>query len=65
MKDFQQFLAQQQTRRAFLGRTAHGVGKLALASLMSPFLFAVASEPRKSDRWTGVVASGRPNALSG
>jgi len=29
--DVTQFFAQQQTRRAFLGRTAHGVGKVALA----------------------------------
>src|SRR6187401_2520544 len=54
--DFQQFLAQQQTRRAFLGRAAHGVGKVALASLMSPAFLAAAAEAKKnSDRWTGVV----------
>src|SRR5947199_10460292 len=48
-------LAQQQTRRAFLGRSAHGVGKLALASLLSPSLFsAFAAESAKS-KYTGVV----------
>src|SRR5688500_18880322 len=46
-------LAQQQTRRAFLGRTAHGVGKLALASLLSPAMLpALAAEKSK---FTGVV----------
>src|SRR6187551_3303395 len=54
--DFQQYLAQQQTRRAFLGRAAHGVGKVALASLMSPAFLAAAAEAKKnSDKWTGVV----------
>src|SRR5204863_5564503 len=48
-------LAQQQTRRAFLGRTAHGVGKLALASLFSPALIsAIAAEQSKS-KYSGVV----------
>jgi hypothetical protein len=50
-----QFLGQQQTRRAFLGRTAHGVGKLGLASLITPALFAAAEEKKKKDKWTGVV----------
>src|SRR5437868_11299663 len=53
--ELSQFLAQQQTRRAFLGRTAHGVGKVALASLMSPAFLAAAAEARKNEKWTGVV----------
>jgi hypothetical protein len=36
-----QYAAQQQTRRAFLGRAAHGVGKAALASLLSPAMAKV------------------------
>src|SRR5215470_13729798 len=56
--EFRQFLAQQQTRRAFLGRTAQGVGGLALASLLNPAMLAAAATatttPRK-DRWPGVV----------
>lgn len=38
--EFSTYLAQQQTRRAFLGRAAHGVGKVALASLMGSALAA-------------------------
>jgi hypothetical protein len=54
--DYQSFLAQQQTRRVFLGRAAQGVGKIALASLVSPhFLAAAAAEARQNDKWTGVV----------
>ena len=34
--EFRRFRAQQLTRRAFLGRSAQGVGAVALASLMSP-----------------------------
>lgn len=49
-----QFLAQQQTRRAFLGRSAHGIGKLGLASLIAPALFA-AEQSAKKDKYTGVV----------
>src|SRR3954466_2967811 len=48
-------LAQQQTRRAFLGRAAHGVGKMALASLLSPALMsAIAAEQSKS-KYNGMV----------
>src|SRR4051794_6219874 len=36
MDPLQQFRAQQMTRRTFLGRTAHGVGMLALGSLINP-----------------------------
>ena len=53
--DFRQYRAQQQTRRAFLGRAAQGVGKLALASLLNPaLLYAAANSPAR-DKWPGVV----------
>ena len=42
-----------QTRRAFLGRAAAGVGGVALASLLNPRLFA--DEPPKPGRYLGVV----------
>src|SRR5947209_63152 len=42
------------TRRTFLGRTAYGLGSLALASLLNPKLRA--GEPTAADsRWQGVV----------
>ena len=41
--EIRQFLRQQQTRRTFLGRAAQGVGKAALASLLSPTLWAAAN----------------------
>ena len=41
--DLRQFRAQQQTRRAFLGRAAQGVGKIALASLLNPALLSLAA----------------------
>ena len=50
--ELKQFFAQQQTRRSFLGRASQGVGKLALASLMSPVLYAAA---KATERGTGVV----------
>jgi hypothetical protein len=47
------------SRRVFLGRSAQGVGKIALASLISPSLLSAAlaatPEAKKKDRWTGVV----------
>ncbi|HSU55513.1 MAG TPA: DUF1501 domain-containing protein [Candidatus Dormibacteraeota bacterium] len=48
------------SRRTFLTKTAHGVGKIALASLLSPSLLsaafaATASKPGSKDKWTGVV----------
>ena len=47
------------SRRTFLSRAAHGVGKVALASLLSPSLFsaalAAASKSPSTDKWTGVV----------
>src|SRR5512132_3191799 len=54
--EIRQFLSQRQTRRAFLGRTAQGVGGLALASLIHPVLWraALADTPKK-EKWTGVV----------
>lgn len=44
-------------RRAFLGRASHGVGLLALASLIHPALLRAASSKSQAnkDRWTGVV----------
>jgi hypothetical protein len=47
-------------RRVFLGRTARGIGSVALASLMNPGLLtaavtAAASRGPKAQRWTGVV----------
>src|SRR5208282_4590331 len=50
--ELQQFLAQRQTRRAFLGRTSQGVGALALASLLHPALLAAAGGKNK---WTGAA----------
>ena len=54
--DLQQFRAQQQTRRAFLGRAAQGVGKLALASLLNPALLTWATEAQPRKSWRGVLA---------
>lgn len=53
--ELQQFLAQRQTRRAFLGRTAQGVGALALASLLNPAVLSAASSATRKEKWTGVV----------
>jgi hypothetical protein len=53
--ELQQFLAQRQTRRAFLGRASHGVGGLALASLLSPALLSAVTAATGKDKWTGVV----------
>src|SRR5262245_52469721 len=53
--DFRQFLAQQQTRRAFLGRTAQGVGKIALGSLLFPAIARVALANKPQKPWMGVV----------
>jgi len=44
--------AQALTRRAFLGRSATGIGSLALGSLLDPRLFATAPSP---DRWPGAI----------
>ncbi|HWF20127.1 MAG TPA: DUF1501 domain-containing protein, partial [Verrucomicrobiae bacterium] len=52
--ELQQFLSQRQTRRTFLGRTAQGVGALALASLLNPSLLAAAAGSR-NDKWSGIV----------
>ena len=44
------------TRRQFLGRTATGIGSMALASLLNPSaLRADAGENATSDKWSGVV----------
>ena len=53
--DWRQFNAQKQTRRAFLGRTAQGVGKLALAALFNPALLLAAANSSAQNRWSGVV----------
>jgi hypothetical protein len=53
--EFRQFFGQQQTRRAFLGRAAQGVGKLALVSLMNPALLAAVATAHTGNRWSGVV----------
>src|SRR3954468_17024227 len=52
--ELQQFLRQRETRRTFLGRAAHGLGALALTSLMNPAMLyaAAAADKRKA---TGVV----------
>jgi hypothetical protein len=52
--ELQQFLAQRQTRRTFLGRTAQGVGGIALASLLNPSIIAAVTADKKT-KWTGVV----------
>ncbi len=46
---------QQLTRRAFLGRSAQGLGALALGSLINPQLHAATSAGSAPDKWTGVV----------
>ena len=51
--ELRQFLAQRQTRRTFLGRTAQGIGGLALASLLNPALLAAAAT--RKDKWTGAA----------
>ncbi len=54
--DFRQYLAQRQTRRTFLGRTAQGIGSLALAALLNPALLSAVAAERK-EKWPGVVGS--------
>jgi hypothetical protein len=53
------FADEKSSRRVFFGRAAHGVGKLALASLLSPALLQTAlgatAKPAKADKWAGVV----------
>lgn len=54
--DMRQFAAQQQTRRAFLGRMAQGVGQIALAALLNPALMSRAGEPGAARTpWQGAV----------
>ncbi|MBM3880698.1 MAG: DUF1501 domain-containing protein [Verrucomicrobia bacterium] len=51
-----ELLRQQLTRRAFLGRTASGLGGVALTSLLERTLRAdPPAAPRSTDPWTGVV----------
>jgi len=59
--DLRQFSAQQQTRRAFLGRAAQGVGKIALASLLNPALLSLAAGAQARKSWRGFVE--RPHVL--
>jgi hypothetical protein len=42
----------EQTRRAFLGRAATGIGSFALASLLNPKILA---GPAQTDQWNGVI----------
>jgi len=53
------FPADRSNRRVFMGRAAQGLGRIALASLLSPSLLSSASAgsapSRKQDKWTGVV----------
>ena len=53
------FADEPSSRRVFLGRAAQGVGKVALASLLSPTLLSAAlastAKPGTKDKWTGVV----------
>src|SRR5688572_14631182 len=53
--ELRQFLAQRETRRTFLGRTAQGIGGLALASLLNPTLFAAAAARTRKDKVTGAA----------
>src|SRR5262249_26503563 len=55
-QDYRQFCAQQQTRRAFLGRRSAGVGKLARVSLLNPSLLLAAINATPKTRWGGVVS---------
>ncbi len=57
MNPFEQ-MQLRQTRRAFLGRAATGVGAMALASLMSPLAALAAAKPGpkpQSDKWRGIL----------
>ena len=53
--ELRQFLAQRQTRRTFLGRTAQGIGGLALASLLNPTILSAAAAATRKDKWTGAA----------
>jgi hypothetical protein len=53
--ELHQFLAQRDTRRTFLGRTAQGIGGLALASLLNPTLLSAAAAVTRKDKWTGAA----------
>lgn len=54
-----QFADEPTSRRVFLGRAAQGVGKIALASLLTPSFFssvlAAQKKPAARDKWSGVV----------
>lgn len=53
IKEINLAFQQHQTRRAFLGRAAHGVGKLALASLLTPSILSAATAQK--EKAMGVV----------
>src|SRR5271168_1115643 len=43
------------SRRAFLGKSAYGLGGIALASLLDPKMIGAAQAAETNGRWTGVV----------
>src|SRR5690242_15663788 len=45
----------QQTRRTFLGRSAAGIGSIALASLLNPCMLFAADKRSNADKWRGVI----------
>jgi hypothetical protein len=54
MNPFEKF-AQQETRRQFLGRTARGMGSIALASLLNPAALASTMSGGDKERWYGIT----------
>ncbi|MDX1934438.1 MAG: DUF1501 domain-containing protein [Capsulimonadales bacterium] len=62
--ELRQFRAQQMTRRTLLGKTAQGLGALALASLESPlFAQSVVSLPQRAKRVIWLTMAGGPSHL--
>ena len=53
--ELRQYRAQQLNRRAFFGRTAQGVGQIALASLLNPALLSLAAGVQARKSWKGIV----------
>jgi len=62
MKQLEQEILRQMTRRHFFGSTAKGIGTLALASLLRPDLFA-ASKKTRSAPMAGALPRGILNPL--
>ncbi len=54
-RELASYLAQRQTRRTFLGRASHGLGTLALASLLNPVLASAAAAVTRKQKHGGVV----------